>query len=46
MVEGLRLSFPTLFELTLVCCSVCAPRLTLNVHELQTWGVHNSDICM
>ena len=44
MVGGLRLSFPKLFELTLVCCSVCAPRLTLTnyygvrQHCVSTYG--------
>ena len=35
MIGRLRMCFPKVFELTLVSCSVCTPRLALNVHELQ-----------
>ena len=30
MVGGLRVCFPKAFEHTLICCSVCRPRLTLS----------------
>ena len=36
MVGRLRVCFPKVFELTLVCCSVCTPRLALNIHELYS----------